>query len=172
MQHTNPYIGCSVGSKEGSRHVSGRGRYVDDLVLPRMLHAFVLRSPYAHARIVSVNGSAAAAWPGVAAVLTPSDVTSMSRPFKPGRYAAGLRVAIPEYACAVDKARYVGEPIAMVAAATRPQAEDALEQFAVEYDPLPAIVNTADAASESAPLIYDELGSNVAWEGHVAYGDV
>jgi 2-furoyl-CoA dehydrogenase large subunit len=172
MEHTTKYIGSSVRSKEAPRHVTGRGRYVDDLVLPRMLHAFVLRSPYAHARIVSVNASAAAVLPGVAAVLAPSDVTSMSRPFKPGRYAAGLRVPIPEYACAVDKVRYVGEPVAMVAADTQPRAEDALEQFEVEYEPLRAIVSTDDAASAGAPLIYNELGSNVAWEGHVAYGDV
>jgi 2-furoyl-CoA dehydrogenase large subunit len=96
----------------------------------------------------------------------------MSRPFKPGRYAAGLRVPIPEYACAVDKARYAGEPIAMVAAASRPGAEDALELIEVEYEPLPALVTADDAAGTSAPLIYDELGSNVAWQGQVAYGDV
>ncbi len=132
----------------------------------------MLRSPYAHARITSVDGTRAAQLPGVSAVLTPADVTRMSRPFKPGRYAAGLRVPIPEYACAVDKARYVGEPIAMVAAETRPKAEDALELIEAEYEPLPAIVSTEDAAGASAPLIYDELGSNVAWQGQVAYGDV
>jgi CO/xanthine dehydrogenase Mo-binding subunit len=166
------YIGASVRSKEAPRHVAGRGRFVDDLALPRMLHAFVLRSPYAHARIASVNGEKAAELPGVCGVLTPADVTRMSRPFKPGRYAAGLRVPIPEYACAVDKARYAGEPVAMVAAETRPKAEDALDAIEAEYEPLPAIVTTDDATSASAPLIYDELGSNVAWQGQVAYGDV
>jgi 2-furoyl-CoA dehydrogenase large subunit len=166
------HIGSSARSKEAPRHVSGRGRFTDDLTLPRMLHAFILRSPYAHARITAVEAAAAAAAPGVAAVLTPADVTRMSRPFKPGRYAAGLRVPIPEYATATDKARYVGEPVAMIAADTRPRAEDALDLVAVEYDPLPAVVTTDDAASASAPLIYDELGSNVAWQGQVAYGDV
>ena len=103
-------------------------------------------------------------------VLTTS--CAMSHPFKPGRYAAGLRVPIPEYACAVGKVRYVGEPVAMVAAETRPRAEDAVELIETEYEPLSAIVTTDEAASESAPLIYDELGSNVAWQGHVAFGDV
>ena len=167
-----PYIGESVRSKEAPRHVAGRGRFVDDLVLPRMLHAFILRSPYAHARILGVRTEAALQRPGVAAVLTPDDVMRLTRPFKPGRYAAGLRVPIPEYATAVGKARYFGEPIAMVAAATRPKAEDALEALEVDYDALPAVVSTDAAAAEGAPLIYEELGSNVAWQGHVTYGDV
>jgi 2-furoyl-CoA dehydrogenase large subunit len=166
------YIGASVRSKEAPRHVTGRGRYVDDLTLPRMLHACILRSPYAHARLVAVDGRRALRSPGVRAVLTPADVQRLSRPFKPGRYAAGLRVPIPEFACAVGKVRYVGEPVAVVAAETRAGAEDALELIDVEYEPLPAVVTAADAAVPWAPTLYEELGGNVAWEGHVAYGDV
>jgi 2-furoyl-CoA dehydrogenase large subunit len=166
------HIGASTRSKEAPRHVTGRGRFTDDLVLPRMLHAFVVRSPYAHARLVSVDAAKASRSASVAGVLTPDDVVRMSRPFKPGRYAAGLRVPIPEYATAVGKVRYVGEPVAMVAATSRPLAEDASELIEADYESLPAIVDADAAASPSAPLIYDELGSNVAWEGHVAYGDV
>jgi len=166
------YIGTSVRSKEAPRHVTGRGRYVDDLTLPRMLHACILRSPYAHARVARVDGGRAAERSGVKAVLTPADVQRLSRPFKPGRYAAGLRVPIPEYACAIDKVRYVGEPVAMVAAETRAGAEDALDLIDVEYEPLAAVVTTAGAAAPAAPALYDELGTNVAWQGHVAYGDV
>lgn len=166
------YIGESTRSKEAPRQVAGRGRFVDDLTVPRMLHAFIARSPYGHARIASVNGERAASVPGVCGVITPADVTRLSRPFKPGRYAAGLRVPIPEYASAIDRARYVGEPVAMVAAETRPKAEDALELLEIEYEPLPAVTNAIDALSPSAPLVYEELGSNVAWQGHVAYGDV
>jgi 2-furoyl-CoA dehydrogenase large subunit len=167
-----PFIGASVRSKEAPRQVTGRGRFVDDLVMPRMVHAMVLRSPYAHARIVAVDGEAAAQAPGVFGVVTPDDVTRLSKPFKPGRYAAGLRVPIPEYCTAVGKVRYVGEPLAMVVAASRPQAEDALDLIAADLDPLPAVVTTDDAASASASLIYEELGSNVAWQGQVAFGDV
>jgi 2-furoyl-CoA dehydrogenase large subunit len=140
--------------------------------MPRLLHAAVLRGPYAHARIVSVGGERAVQGEGVAAVLTADDVTRMSRPFKPGRYAAGLRVPIPEYASAIDKVRYVGEPVAMVAADSRARAEDALELFDVDYEPLPAIVSTEAAIDPGAAIIYEELGSNVAWQGQVAYGDV
>jgi 2-furoyl-CoA dehydrogenase large subunit len=81
-------------------------------------------------------------------------------------------VSIPEYAGAIEKVRYLGEPVAIVAAETRARAEDALEQIDVEYDPLPAVVTAEDATSPSAPLIYEELGSNVAWQGAVSYGDV
>jgi 2-furoyl-CoA dehydrogenase large subunit len=166
------HIGASARSKEAPRHVSGRGCYVDDLVLPRMLHACILRSPYAHAHIRSVTVAGGLQASGVRGVLTPDDVKGLSRPFKPGRYAAGLRVPIAEYAGAIGKVRYVGEPVAIVAADTRAAAEDALELIEVEYEPLPAVASTQAAVSSSAPLIYEELGSNVAWEGHVSYGDV
>ena len=168
----NTFIGASTRSKEAPRHVAGRGRYVDDMVLPRMLHACILRSPYGHARIGSVNAGEATQLSGVVGVITPDDVKRRSRPFKPGRYAAGLRVPIPEYASAFDKVRYVGEPVAMVAAETRARAEDALELIEIDYEPLKAVTDTDAAASPSAPLLYEELGSNVAWQGHVAYGDV
>jgi 2-furoyl-CoA dehydrogenase large subunit len=104
--------------------------------------------------------------------MTPDDVKRLSRPFKPGRYAAGLRVPIPEYAGAIGKVRYVGEPVAVVAAETRAAAEDALELIDVDYEPLPAVAGTQAAMSSNVPLIYEELGSNVAWEGRVSYGDV
>ena len=171
MEH-DTHIGRSVRSKEAPRHVTGRGRFVDDLVLPRMLHACILRSPYAHARITSVRGETAAQSAGVKGVITPDDVKRLTRPFKPGRYAAGLRVPIPEYAGAIDKVRYVGEPVAIVAADTRGRAEDALDLIEVDYEALPAFASTASAADPAASLIYEELGSNVAWQGHVAYGDV
>jgi 2-furoyl-CoA dehydrogenase large subunit len=168
----NQYIGQSVRSKEAPRLVSGHGRYVDDLSLPRMLYASIVRSPYAHARILSVRADDAARLAGVRGVVTPQDVQRLTRPFKPGRYAAGLRVPIPEYASAIEKVRYVGEPVAMVAADTRAKAEDALELIDIQYEPLAAVATAEEAAGASAPLIYEELGSNVAWEGHVSYGDV
>jgi 2-furoyl-CoA dehydrogenase large subunit len=166
------HIGQSLRSKEAPRHVTGRGRFVDDFTLPRMLHACILRSPYAHARILSVQGAAAAQRPGVKGVLTPDDVKALSRPFKPGRYASGLRVPIPEYSGAVGKVRYVGEPVAMVAADTRARAEDAVEAIEIDYEALAASSTIAAAARPSAAPIYEELGSNVAWEGHVSFGDV
>ena len=166
------YIGASARSKEAARYVAGRGRYVDDLMLPRMLHACVVRSPYAHAHIRSVTVAGGLQAPGMRGCLVPEEIKQRSRPFKPGRYAAGLRVPIPEYATAIDKARYVGEPVAMVAADTRAAAEDALELIEVDYEPLPAVGSPAAAMADGAALIYEELGSNIAWQGHVSYGDV
>jgi 2-furoyl-CoA dehydrogenase large subunit len=166
------YVGTSTRSKEGPRHVMGRGNFTDDVVLPGMLQAMILRSSYAHARITSADAGAAVQLPGVFAALTPADVTSMTRPFKPGRYAAGLRKPIPEYATAVDKVRYMGEPVAAVAARDRGTAEDALELIAVEYDDLPPVVETADAMRSGAALLFEELESNIAWKGQLTYGDV
>ena len=97
--------------------------------------------------------------------MTPDDVQRLTASVQAGRYAAGLRVPIPEYASAIEKVRYVGEPVAMVAADTRAKAEDALELIDVEYEPLTAVATPEVRRRASAPLIYEELGSNVAWEG-------
>src|SRR3989338_484527 len=114
------FVGKTTRSKEGARHVTGRGLYTDDFILPGMLHAVVLRSPHAHARLVSVDSKEAEAAPGVLAVITPEEIKRKSNPFKPGRYAAGLKRPIPEYA--TEKVRYMGEPVAAVAARKRGQA--------------------------------------------------
>ena len=130
------YIGNRTRSKEGPRHVSGRGLYTDDFMLPGMLQAMILRSPHAHAKILSVDPSQALANPNVVAMITPDDIKQSTKPFKPGRYAAGLKRPIDEYAGAVDKVRYVGEPLGAVAARDRGTAEDALELISVEYEPI------------------------------------
>ncbi len=168
----NKYLGKAIRSKEGPRHVSGRGQFTDDFTLPGMLHGIVVRSPYPHARIVDVDARKALELPGVVGVVTPEVVKQRTRPFKPGRYAAGLKTPIPEYATAIDRVRYLGEPIAMLAAESRSIAEDALELITVEYDPLPTVVDPWEAMESSAPLLFEELGSNVAWTGAVSYGDV
>ena len=166
------YIGTNIRSKEGPRHVTGRGNFTDDILLPGMLQAVILRSPHAHARIVGADASAALELPGVVTALVPADVVAMTKPFKPGRYAAGLRKPIPEYAIAVDKARYMGEPVAAVAARDRGTAEDALELISVEYEALPPVVDTADAIRPGSALLFEELESNLAWKGQLTYGDV
>ena len=170
--HAMNYIGKTTRSKEGPRHVTGRGQFVDDTTLPGMLHAVILRSPYAHARIVKIDGGEALRSPGVVAVITPEEVKRRTSPFKPGRYAAGLKRPIAEYACAVDKVRYAGEPVGAVAARTRAQAEDAMELIEAEYEPLPVVVETAEAMRPDSPLLFEELGSNIAWHGSLAYGDI
>ena len=166
------YIGASTRSKEGPRHATGRGHYVDDITLPGMLHAVIVRSAHAHARIVRVNTDDAARIPGVFAVLTPEEIKTKSQPFKPGRYAAGLRRPINEYAAAIDKVRYVGEPIGAVAARYKSVAEDAAELVVVDYDPLPPVTDVRAATQPGSALLFEELGSNLAWNGGMSYGDV
>ena len=168
----NKYIGAKSRSKEGPRHVTGRGLYTDDFILPGMLQAMVLRSPHAHARINSVDASAALQQPNVMAVVTPDDVKQLTKPFRPGRYAAGLKRPIDEYAAAIDKVRYVGEPIGAVAARDRGSAEDALELIQVDYEPLRPVVDVREAIKPSSATLFDELGTNLAWQGSLQYGDI
>ncbi|MEX0805732.1 MAG: xanthine dehydrogenase family protein molybdopterin-binding subunit [Candidatus Binatia bacterium] len=166
------YIGSRTRSKEGPRHVTGRGLFTDDFTLPGMLQAMILRSPHAHAKILSVDPSQALANPNVVAVITPDDIKQSTKPFKPGRYAAGLKRPIDEYAGAIDKVRYVGEPLGAVAARDRGTAEDALELIAVDYEPLRAVVDVREAIKPSSATLFDELGSNLAWNGSLQYGDI
>ncbi len=140
--------------------------------LPGMLQAMILRSPHAHAKILSVDASEALNQPNVFAVVTPDDVKKLTKPFKPGRYAAGLKRPIDEYAGAVDKVRYVGEPIGAVAAWDRGTAEDALELIQVDYEPLRPNVDVHEAIKPSSAALFDELGTNLAWTGSLQYGDI
>ncbi|MDH3444448.1 MAG: xanthine dehydrogenase family protein molybdopterin-binding subunit [Deltaproteobacteria bacterium] len=166
------FVGNRTRSKEGPRHVTGHGLFTDDFHLPGMLQAMILRSPHAHAKIVSVDASEALKNPNVFAVVTPEDIKKNTKPFKPGRYAAGLKRQIDEYAGAVEKVRYVGEPIGAVAARDRGTAEDALEIIQVEYDPLRAVVDVREAIKPASAVLFDELGTNLAWQGALQYGDI
>jgi len=155
--------------KEDVRLVAGRGRFIDDLARPRMLHAAMLRSPHAHARIAAVDARAALALPGVFAVLTGPEAASLSGPLRP---LIPTSPAVPDFCLAVDRARYVGEPVAAVAAVDRATAEDALERIRVDYEPLPAVVDPEAAIGPDSPLLYPELGTNVVWHDTLTYGDV
>ena len=137
-----------------------------------MLQAMILRSPHAHAKILSVDPSQALANANVVAVITPDDIKQNTKPFKPGRYAAGLKRPIDEYAGAVDKVRYVGEPLGAVAARDRGTAEDALELISVEYEPIRPVVDVREAIKPSSATLFEELGSNLAWHGSLQYGDI
>jgi len=172
MANPTKFVGSRTRSKEGPRHVTGRGLYTDDFQLPGMLQAMMLRSPHAHARIVSVDAAEALKSPNVFCVITPEDVKNNTKPFRPGRYAAGLKRQIDEYAGAVEKVRYVGEPIGALAARDRAAAEDALELIQVEYDPLRPVVDVREAIKPSSATLFDELGTNLAWNGSLTYGDI
>ena len=163
------WVGRAVLLKEDARLVAGRGQFLDDLPVGRQLHAAFLRSPHAHARIVSIDVSAAARLPGVAAVLIGAEAAALSRPIRP---LIPTAVPVNDWCLAVDRARYAGEPVAAVAAVDRATAEDALEHIRVEWEPLPAAVDAEAGVRGEAPLLYPELGSNVLWHDTLTYGDV
>ena len=166
---SGPWVGAPLPVKEDVRLVAGRGRFIDDLGSPGMLHAAVLRSPHAHARIRSIDARPALAYPGVTAVITGADAARLSGPIRP---LIPTTAAVPDYCLAVDVVRYVGEPVAAVAAVDRATAEDALELIRVEYEALPAVVDPHEAMRPGATLLYPELGTNVVWHDTLSYGDV
>ena len=163
------FVGQALPRREDDRLTTGAGRYVDDIQLPGMLHAAFLRSPHAHARIARVDTSAALAMPGVHAVLTGQDAQARTKPM-------GTLVPTPRqithYCLAAGKVRFMGEPVAAVAADSRAIAEDALERIEVEYEPLPVSADAETAMRPEAERLYDALDSNVLWHDRFAYGDV
>ena len=160
-------IGKSINRVEDPRFLRGEGRYLDDIVLPHMTHAAIVRSPHAHARIVSIDASRAEALPGVVRVVTGADVTEHAAPL-PSFGAAG----IIQHMIAVHKVRHYGEAVAVVVAEDRYIAEDACDLIDVVYEPLPAVLDPFAASDEDAPLLHDALGTNVAYERTFTFGDV
>ena len=161
-------VGQSVRRREDPRLVQGHGRYSDDVTLPRELHAVLVRSPHAHARILGIDAAAALAMPGVHGVLTAADLiaddvgnlpTDRTRKRRDGAPA----FATPRPALARGRVRHVGDPVALVVADSRPRAVDGAERVLVEYEPLPSVAATADAARAGAALVWDEAPDNVAF---------
>jgi CO/xanthine dehydrogenase Mo-binding subunit len=160
------YVGRSVDRIEDPMLVTGRVEFIDNVSLPGMLHCAILRSPYARARILRVDTSAAEKAPGVVAVVTGEDARRDSVP--PTVVPEGWSV----HCLATDEVRFVGEPVAAVAATSRYLAEDALEQIAVDYEPLPAIVDPVRAMLPESPLVHETKGTNVAYQRRFQWGDV
>jgi carbon-monoxide dehydrogenase large subunit len=168
----NTYIGQPTPRADVARLLQGRGRYVDDLQLPRMVHAAFFRSPHAHARILSIDTTAARAAPGVVAVYTGAELAEHVTPYVGVlTHLAGLRSA-PQHPIAVDVARWQGEPLVMVIAQTRAQAEDACELIEADLEELPPAVDAETALTADAPVIHADFGSNLAWERKVDVGNI
>jgi carbon-monoxide dehydrogenase large subunit len=162
-------IGQPVRRVEDQRFLTGRGHYIDDLVRPRQAHAFMLRSPHAHARVGAIDTTAAAAAPGVVAVLTGDDLARDG--LGPIPCLGGLTnrdgstpVTPPRPAMVHDRVRHVGDTVAMVVAESLAAARDAAELIEVDYQPLPAVVDTASALDPGQPLIWDETPGNLAFD--------
>jgi aerobic carbon-monoxide dehydrogenase large subunit len=158
------YTGTSIKRSEDPRILTGTGRYVDDIKLPGMLHAAFVRSPLAHAHVLSVDACAARALPGVVAVLTGADLETMTVPGPDALMSLmGWAGPIPEFTLlATDKVRLVGDPVAVVIAESRYLAEDGCELVEVEYDDLPPVMSAAFALDPGSPPLFANLGDNIA----------
>ena len=166
-------FGSGIRRREDPRLITGSAAYTDDLTLPRMAHAAMLRSPHAHARITSIDTSRAAAAPGVLAAYTHADTEGALQPAPCAWLLPESDLKIAAYHClAKDVVRYVGDVVAVVVAESRYAAEDALEQVDVGYEPLPAVTDPEAAAAEGAPRLHDEIAGNQAFHWKVAGGDV
>jgi aerobic carbon-monoxide dehydrogenase large subunit len=160
-------LGASIRRKEDPRFLTGRGNYTDDLRIPGTLHAAFVRSPHAHARIRAVDGSAARDLPNVAGVFTGKDLADGGVNGIPvGWLLPGLKPS-NHRALAVDRVHYVGEPVAVVVAADAYAARDAAELVAVDYEPLPAVADSARALEDGAPLVRDDAPGNVCFEWEI-----
>ena len=161
-------LGQPVPRSEDPRLLKGGGRYVDDIVLPRMAFGYVLRSPHAHAKISSIDSSEAKAAKGVLTVLSGEDWAAAGYGDVPSGGRRSRRDGSPMYvphfpALVKDRVRRVGDYVAFVVAETLDQAKDAAELIEVDYDPLPAIISTADAPEPGAPLVWDDCADNICF---------
>lgn len=168
----NSYIGRSVPRPNAARLVEGRGRYVDDVVLPRMLHVAFVRSPHARARIRGIEADAAKAVPGVRRVFVGADLAEVCTPWVAVlAHLKGLKSA-PQHPLALEQATWTGEPVVAVVADSRAAAEDAAALVEVDYEDLPAVVDMETALHPETPVIHPELGDNLAFERLHEQGDV
>lgn len=168
----NSYIGKTVPRPNAPRLVQGRGRFVDDVTLPRMAHVAFVRSPYAHARIGGIDAAAAKAVKGVLRVFTGADIAAVCTPWVAVlAHLKGLK-SPPQYPLAIERACWVGEPVAAVVATSRAAAEEAAALVEVDYEALPVVTDMMSALDEGTPVIHPDLGDNLAFRRLHEEGDV
>lgn len=150
------YTGQRIRRTEDPRLLAGHGQYLDDLTVPGMLEAAVLRSPYAHARITGIDVSRAKELPGVFDVITGADLAGVAGPQPVIWFPIPDQRIAKTHALATDRVRWVGQAVAAVVATSRYIAEDALELIDVDYEPLPVVADLEDALAPDAPRLYDD----------------
>ena len=169
---TTRIFGSGIRRREDPRLITGQATYTDDIKLTGLVHAAILRSPHAHAKIVSVDVSAAQSAPGVLAAYTGADTDGVLNPIPCAWVVPDSDVKAVAYpAIAKDVVRYVGDAVAVVVAETRAQAEDALESINVSYEVLPATVNPEAATKDGAPQLHEDAPNNQAFHWVMAGGD-
>jgi len=167
MAQASQWIGKPIKRVEDARLLTGRGAFIDDQPpVANARHAAIVRSPHAHARILGYDVAATLAMPGVVGVITGEDVAKACKPF-----GVGVTAPIHYYPSATDRARFVGEPVAVVVARDRYIAEDAADHLVVRYEPLPAVVDPEKALEPDAPILHEAVGTNLAGHRRLVYGD-
>jgi len=166
---TERWVGKALPRKEEDRLLRGRGKFADDIKLRDMAYLAFVRSPYAHARIISIDPSAAEALPGVICAITGREIQPQTQPFI--EIGPDPCSQIRDYPLAISKVRYQGEPVAAVVAESPSLAEDAAELIQVEYESLEPVMD-AEQALEDKSILHQEMGTNKVWNGVFEYGDV
>ncbi len=166
------YIGKSVKRVEDQRFITGKGRYTDDIVLPEMTYAYIVRSPFAHAKINSVDASEALAQPGVVAVFTGDDIAKAGINGVPCGWQVDFKNGDtmkepPHPLLVADKARYAGDAVAVVIAEDRATAKDAAEMVYVDYEELDAVVDADKAVEAGAPQVHDDVPNNIPFDWEI-----
>jgi carbon-monoxide dehydrogenase large subunit len=164
-------VGAPTPRPRAKRLVAGRGKYADDLAFPRLLHAAFVRSPHAHARIVSIDVRGALEAPGVVHAYDGAAIGTVCQPWQTRLATWPAHRSPPQPALAPDRVLWQGQPVAIVLAESRAQAEDGAARVAVDWDPLDAVADAAAALAPDAPLIHPMLGSNLALEHRIDVGE-
>src|SRR5437899_7326300 len=164
----NRWVGASLPRKEEDRLLRGRGRFADDIKLREMLYLRFVRSPYAHARIVSIDTSGAEAVAGVICTLTGGEIAPQTQPFI--EIGPDPCAKIKDYPLAMSKVRYQGEPVVAVLAESPAIADDAAELVQVEYESLEPVV-AAEEALKDKSILHEEAATNRCWNWMFAYGE-
>src|SRR5512136_1011301 len=167
MEREYSIIGKPTPNVDGPAKVTGEAAYAIDIALPNMLYGKLLRSPYPHAKILSIDTSKALELPGVKCIITGKDTPG-------GKWGLWrrFRELSDQQALATDKVRFIGDPVAAVAATTEEIAEKALDLIEVDYEVLPAVFDPIEALKDDAPTVHDEFPSNINATRHIEWGDV
>jgi carbon-monoxide dehydrogenase large subunit len=173
LERPNSYIGRNLTRSRARRAVAGRGQYTDDVLMPRTAHAAFVRSPYAKARIMRIDTAAAKEQPGVLLVMTGAELAARCTEPWVGTLTCfdGMKSA-PQYPMAVDLAVWHGEPVVMVVAETRAEAEDACELVEIEWEPLPPVAEKETALRPGGPVVHPAIADNLAFRKTIDTGKV
>jgi carbon-monoxide dehydrogenase large subunit len=172
-QRPAKYVGHETPRKEDPELIAGQATYIDDIAIPGMLWVAIVRSPFAHARIAGVEKSAAEGMPGVVAVYSGEDLRDQWADSLPCAWPVTEDTKTPpHYPVAFDKARFAGDPVAVVVADSRAHAQDAVEGVNVDYEPLDVVLDLEEAVQDGAPLVHDDIGTNACYTWTLENGDV